>query len=71
MFRIGRDNIIINYDKSHHTKDDIICIVYGEIDCRCHIRRQILNGRDEDAIIEELVHNYFKTIRNNIFECKK
>lgn len=71
MFRIGRDNIIINYDKSHHTKEDTICLVYGEVDCRCHIRRQILNGRDEDAVIQELVNNYFRTIRNNIIECKK
>ena len=71
MFRIGRDNIIINYDKSHHTKEDTICLVYGEVDCRCHIRRQILMGRDEDAVIQELVNNYFRTIRNNIIECKK
>jgi len=67
MFRIGRDNIIINFDKNRTTSEnDMIIISYGEIDCRCHIQRQINNGKDEDDVINELVDKYFLTIINNI-----
>ena len=67
MFRIGRDNIIINFNKSIiPTEHDIVVLSYGEVDCRCHIQRQINNGRDEDDIINDLVNKYFLTIRNNI-----
>ena len=73
MFRIGRDNIIINLNKDIlYTKDDTIILSYGEIDCRCHIQRQINLGINEDDVINELVYNYFKTIKNNTInmECK-
>lgn len=65
MFRIGRDNIIINFDKENIQKNDIIVITYGEIDCRCHIQRQINLGLNEDDIINKLVNDYFKTLKNN------
>lgn len=66
MHRIGRDNIIIGYDKNEVNTNDIVVLSYGEIDCRCHIHRQINdNGRNEDDVIHELTHNYFRTIRNN------
>jgi hypothetical protein len=65
MYRIGRDNIIINFNKDIIQKNDIIILSYGEIDCRCHIQRQIISGRNEDDIINELVTNYFNTIKNN------
>jgi hypothetical protein len=72
MFRIGRDNIIINFNKNNTIYDnDIIVLSYGEVDCRCHIRQQINKGRNEDDIINELVNNYFTTIKNNIIKkCK-
>ena len=72
MFRIGRDNNIINFDKDVITcEDDFIVLSYGEIDCRCHIQRQIDKGRNEDDVIHEIVYNYFLTIRNNIVKkCK-
>ena len=63
MFRIGRDDIIINFNKDIIKKDDIIILSYGEVDCRCHIQRQINLGRNEDDIINELVNNYLKTIK--------
>ena len=65
MFRIGRDNIIINFNKYRIQKGDIIILSYGEVDCRCHIQRQINLGIVEDVVINELVNNYFKTIKNN------
>jgi hypothetical protein len=72
MFRIGRDNSIIYFDKNNIvSENDIIVLSYGEIDCRCHIQRQIKNGNNEDDIINELVDKYFLTIRNNIVKkCK-
>jgi hypothetical protein len=67
MFRVGRDNEIIRFSKEVDSNENIIVISYGEVDCRCHIGKQINLGRNEDDIIEELVTNYFKTIKNNIF----
>jgi len=65
MFRIGRDNIIIRFSKNMIKNGDILVMVYGEVDCRCHIQRQVDLGRNEDDVINELVTNYFNTIKNN------
>lgn len=71
MFRIGRDNIIINFNKDEFKeKDDIIVLAYGEVDCRGHVQRQINAGKNEDDVINELVNGYFRTIKNNIDETK-
>lgn len=70
MFRIGRDNIIINLD-SNIDQNTIVCLVYGEVDCRCHIQKQINLGTKEDDVIFNLVDKYFTTIQNNIKICKK
>jgi hypothetical protein len=65
MFRVGRDNTIVNFNIHELTQNDIIVLVYGEVDCRCHIKRQIDLGKYEDDVIYELVDNYFKTIQNS------
>jgi hypothetical protein len=65
MFRIGRDNIIINFEKDSIQKGDTIILLYGEVDCRCHVQKQINLGKNEDDIIYELVNNYINTIQNN------
>jgi hypothetical protein len=54
-----------------HNTDSIIIICYGEVDCRCHIQRQIDSGREEDTIISELVNGYFNTMKKNIIVYKK
>ena len=66
MFRIGRDNIIINFNKDDICENGIIILSYGEVDCRCHIQRQINTGRNEDDVINELVSNYYQTIVKNV-----
>lgn len=66
MFRIGRDNIIINFNKNTINKGDIVVLSYGEVDCRCHIQRQINLGKEENLVIKELVETYFNTIKHNI-----
>lgn len=62
MFRIGRDRQIIHYNPSEHDETSVSWISYGEVDCRCHVHRQILAGRDEDTVIRELVTAYVDTI---------
>ena len=71
MFRIGRDNTIINFNSDEHNSNSIICIVYGEVDCRCHIQRQVDLGKEEDIVITELVERYFITLQNNIRANKR
>jgi hypothetical protein len=71
MFRVGRDNHIINFNSEEHDKDSILTFTYGEIDTRCHIFRQMELGRNEDVIIHELVVQFFNTLRNHIKVHKK
>ena len=66
MHRIGRDNTIVNFNREDHDEDSIICFLYGEVDCRCHIAQQIHRGRNEDDIILTLVDTYLNTIYNNV-----
>ena len=71
MFRIGRDNTIINFNRYEHDSNSIICIAYGEVDSRCHIQRQVDVGKEEDVVITELVEKYFTTLHNTIRSHKK
>jgi hypothetical protein len=71
MYRIGRDNKIINFDTSHLGENNTYIFFYGEVDCRCHIGKQISLGCRLEDIIKELVSKYFKTIGNNIRVYRK
>ena len=56
MFRIGRDNHIINFNKDIiMNKNDIVILCYGEIDCRCHIQQQINN-------VHQVFHFFHKLV---------
>ena len=70
MHRIGRDNTIINFNSDYNSPDNIFILCYGEVDCRCHIARQIELGRNKYEICKSLVENYFNTIKNNIISYK-
>ena len=70
MFRIGRDNQIVNFDTSIDVEVNTVVICYGEVDCRCHIGKQVNLNREEDDVILELVERYFQTITNNIKYAK-
>lgn len=70
MHRIGRDNIIINFNPEYNNSNNIFILCYGEVDCRCHIAKQIALGRDKYEICKLLVENYFNTIKNNIRQYK-
>lgn len=70
MHRIGRDNVIYNFNPSHNNSNSIFCLIYGEVDVRCHIGKQIEAGRLEADICLDLVNAYFKTIESNIQQYK-
>ena len=65
MFRIGRDGVIIHFKRNMMRSGDTIVLSYGEVDCRCHIQKQIDLGRQEDEVINDLVAKYIQTIKNN------
>lgn len=71
MYRISRDKQIINFSNSYNNENNIFVLHYGEVDCRCHIGKQLLLGRGLDAICSELVCEYINTIKNNITKYKK
>lgn len=66
MHRMGRDNEIIYLDTVRLRAGDDVVLSYGEVDCRCHVQRQVDAGRDEDEVIQELVSNYFRTLFSNL-----
>jgi lipopolysaccharide biosynthesis glycosyltransferase len=70
MFRIGRDNHIINFKPEHLSRDRIFCLSYGEVDVRGHVGKQVHYGRHHENVCKELVDAYFLAIQNNIYEYK-
>jgi hypothetical protein len=71
MYRIGRDKIFPRHIPEIVNDNNIFCFVYGEVDCRCHIGKQVLLGRNEDDIISELTSAYVDTIKRVITSYKK
>ena len=71
MHRIGRDKTIVGYSTSHLSTENTFVLVYGEVDCRCHVARQIQLDRDLHEICNELVTEYFDTISKSITTYKK
>ncbi len=67
MHRVGRDGLIFLDIRNYNIQEkDTIIFVFGEIDVRCHIRKQCeLQQCHFNEIIEELVSNYLKTININ------
>lgn len=70
MHRIGRDCSIVNFTPECIGSKNITLLFYGEVDCRCHIGRQVALGRNLNDIIDELVKSYIDTIRNSIPKFK-
>jgi hypothetical protein len=70
MFRIGRDNYIINFSPEHNSPNRIFCLSYGEVDVRGHVGKQVHYGRHHENVCRELVDAYFMTIKSNIKEYK-
>uniref|UniRef100_A0A6C0AN90 Nucleotide-diphospho-sugar transferase domain-containing protein n=1 Tax=viral metagenome TaxID=1070528 RepID=A0A6C0AN90_9ZZZZ len=70
MFRVGRDQYIMNFKGVHNDPDRIFCLVYGEVDVRAHIGKQVHYGRHHLVVCKELVEAYMNAIRANITEYK-
>jgi hypothetical protein len=70
MHRISRDTRIINYSPEYSNSENVFILCYGEVDCRCHIGKQILLGRRLEEICEELVRGYIDTIKKVILHYK-
>lgn len=62
MHRIGRDKYVVNAQPAKHQSDSTVVVCYGEVDCRCHVQRQIDQGRLEDEVLRELADAYFATL---------
>jgi len=72
MHRVGRDKLsLLNFSKNNVKNNDAVILIFGEIDCRCHIKKQILLNREYNAIISELVDEYIKAIEINVAKYKK
>ena len=54
---------IKNYDVS---KGDYVIFCFGEIDCRCHVKKHISKNITYVNIIENIVKNYFEAILLNV-----
>lgn len=66
MHRVGRDSTaLINFSSHFVNNNDIIVYQFGEVDCRCHIGKQLLLGRGLNDIIDELVGKYIESINKN------
>ena len=66
MHRVGRDHInFINWRMIGISDNDTVIYQFGEVDCRNHVGKQILIGRDLQNIIMELIDNYIKSIMIN------
>lgn len=46
--------------------EDILIFCYGEIDCRCHIKKHITSKVSYQKIIDVIIYRYFKVIKLNI-----
>jgi hypothetical protein len=71
MHRISRDRQIINFDNTFNNENNIFVLCYGEVDCRCHIGKQILLGRNLEDICNSLVNGYIDVIKTNITKYHK
>ena len=71
MHRIGRDKIIPGFNPNFNHVDNTFVFYYGEVDCRCHVFKQLALGRNLDDIIEELTTNFIETIKLNITAYKQ
>jgi hypothetical protein len=61
-YSIGRDGI--NLDNFNIEEGDIVIFSFGEIDCRNHIHKHVTQSLLYNTIIDNIVNNYFVSIKN-------
>ena len=63
-YSFGRDKLnCIDICKCNIKEGDTIIFCLGEIDCRCHIHKHINETTAYEDIINNIVDNYFETIK--------
>ena len=55
---VGRDGISIKVGYDVQNADTVI-FCFGEIDCRCHVRRYLTESQDYKTVIDAIVRDYF------------
>jgi hypothetical protein len=71
MHRVGRDQVLIGFEEGQNDKETVFVCAFGEIDCRCHIQRQIDAGREKEEVINELVSKFMQTCERSFKTFKK
>ena len=63
-YSIGRDGIDIrDFDIK---ENDTVIFCFGEIDCRCHVHKQVTKERGYEDVIDEIVSTYVEAIKKNV-----
>lgn len=58
--------------KNHGVEDDdYVCFCFGEIDCRCHIKKYDTEQKPYNLVIDELIDLYFEAIKKNVLQFNK
>lgn len=66
MHKVGRDRLnYIDFNNYNIKNGDTIIYQVGEVDCRCHIGKQLKLGRKLNEIITTLSDNFIKSIEIN------
>lgn len=66
-YSFGRDKLAFCDIRNMNIKDeDTVVFSFGEIDCRCHIHKYITETKTYEEIINDIVYNYFESIKLNI-----
>lgn len=71
MFHVGFKRHIYGFVPEHLDQNNTFVFNYGEVDCRCHIERQRLLGREVHEIEQTLVNDYINMIKNTITQYKR
>lgn len=68
MHRLARDGMMPTIEgalwgKAYPQTGDVLVVVLGEVDCRCHVHRQIVEkNRTEEEVLEDLASRYIKAL---------
>jgi len=66
MHSVGRDGLDILNIKNFSVNDgDYVIFSFGEIDCRCHIKKYCNDENDYTKIIDNIINNYALTVEMN------
>lgn len=64
--RVGRDNQIPKFNIHEHNENSVLLFTFGEVDCRCHIKKQLNLNRDLNEVLGKLIKNYLNAVKNAV-----